>query len=265
MCSCRSWTYAVVACLSLLAASNCTRRGTDRRLISAYNVPLGEPQAIEPAKTIPGTQVWEGEVLSVALDNDDPDSEGSHASPPNQFGADRFTVKALHPFNPKFFSLWVGSSRVDFCGVNRELENVDVGELTYHSVRLTTSAGQLNFKGYRRAPVYFQLVSLTRRCYLLEDFEDLSERKEFAGFIAPSSDTVLRIVRNMDHLYGGKYKGGRWTASRTDTLESGKYRVFYALPGDDQYRFVWNANLRTGEFVPMTRCAEEVEQFMHEH
>jgi hypothetical protein len=129
-------------------------------------------------------------------------------------------------------------------------------------VRVAASAGQV------RAPRPSNLgrsITLTKPCYVLEALADFTELKEFTGFTAPSSDTVLRIVRSMDRFYSGKYKGGIWKLQRADTLESGMYRAFYALPGDDQYRFVWRANLRTGEFVPMTRCAEEVEQFMHEH
>ena len=57
--------------------------------------------------------------------------------------ADQFTPRALHPFDPKSFSLWVDDSKVNFCGMSRELKGLDVGELTNHSVRLTASAGKL--------------------------------------------------------------------------------------------------------------------------
>ncbi|MGH9494178.1 MAG: hypothetical protein ACRD3B_04205 [Candidatus Sulfotelmatobacter sp.] len=133
--------------------------------------------------------------------------------------------------------------------------------MNYHYVRLVTSAGIVRLFS---SPYSGPVVSLTKACYVLEDIEDFTKRKEFTGFIAPSSGMVLRIVRSMDRFYGGKYKGGQWKLYRTGTIESGKYRVSYALAGDDQYRFVWEANLKTGEFIPVTRCAEEVAQFINE-
>jgi hypothetical protein len=82
----------------------------------------GEPRAIPPARAVPGTQVWEGEVFGT--------SSGGHLSD-NRADWGEFTVKAIHPFDRRTFGMQVGSSTIDFCGVNKEMKDLDLNGLNY--------------------------------------------------------------------------------------------------------------------------------------
>jgi cbb3-type cytochrome oxidase subunit 3 len=253
------WLKAITVVLLLgfiiLVGVIASRRYTRAEIASAYRLPLRDSPY--PALSVPATEDHQGIHSVVGEITGSSSREGGNVNTAEVLMLDDDDVRraVLPNLRMSSFSLTVqprgnenSRVRLEFCGATQETGIVD-----------SSSVYGLNQEYVQL--VYAEAKRGNTNCQVLLRVTNLTPQLQFKGFEGRSAEIMLKYFTEIDHFYGGKLRGGKWEASRRSGCGDQEcYRLIYKPDSDDTTSwFIWEANLSTGDIMPLSDYAKTIE------